>query len=176
MRDQLHDLCGAVPNRFGFFDALCEAMSNVVHHAYQDEDPNGLPRIPGNRWWMTADFDLDKHVLRIAFLDQGVGIPARLPRSGLGEALSGILSKLGRNDDAARIDAALQYGRSSTGQPGRGKGFHDMEMFVDFNNDNWMRVLSGHGECVYRSGRFEPRRHELAVVGTIIEWSLVLSL
>src|SRR5262249_35876129 len=115
MRDQLHELCGSVPNRLGFFDALCEAMRKVVHHAYEDEDPRGWPRLDGKKWWMTADYDHEKRTLRIAFLDLGVGIPVRLPRSGLGEAIGGLLAVLGRNDDAARIEAALQYGRSSTG-------------------------------------------------------------
>jgi hypothetical protein len=149
LRDDLHALCGGVPNRLSFFDALCEAMNNVIHHAYQDPDLEEWPRIQ-NGWWMTADFDPRSHVLRIAFLDQGVGIPARLPRSGFSELIDGLLRGLGRNDDAGRIEAALQYGRSSTGQSNRGKGFHDMQMFIDGNSHNWMRVLSGFGECVYR--------------------------
>ena len=33
-------------NRLAFFDALSEAMSNVMHHAYQDPDPNGWPTLP----------------------------------------------------------------------------------------------------------------------------------
>lgn len=173
LRDQLHDLCGSVPNRLSFFDALSEAMSNVMHHAYQDDDPNGWPRLEG-RWWMTADFDPSDATLRIAFLDQGVGIPMRLPRSGIAEWAAGIMADWGRNDDAARIQAALQYGRTSTGQLGRGKGFHDMQMFVDGHPDNWMRVLSGQGQCIYRSGKVEPRSYEKAIVGTIVQWSLVV--
>lgn len=173
LRDELHVLCGSIPNRLSFFDALCEAMNNVIHHAYQDPDPHEWPRIQDG-WWMTADFDPRNHMLRIAFLDQGVGIPARLPRSGFYELLDGILHRLGgRNDDAARIEAALQYGRSSTRQSNRGKGFHDMQMFVDGNPLNWMRVLSGYGECVYRDGSWNATQHTERVVGTIVEWSLV---
>jgi len=173
LRDQLHRLCGSVPNRLSFFDAISEAMSNVMHHAYKDPDPNGWPRLE-NYWWMTADFEPQTATLRIAFLDQGVGIPMRLPRSGLSEALVGILARLGQNDDAARIEAALEYGRTSTGQPGRGKGFHDMQMFVDGEPSNWMRVLSGQGECIYRSKQVRPVRHAAPVVGTVVEWSLVV--
>jgi hypothetical protein len=47
-------------------------------------------------------------------------------------------------------------------------------MFVDGNAENWMRVLSGHGECVYRSEQFVRQQHDVPVVGTIIEWSLVV--
>jgi hypothetical protein len=173
LRDELHALCGSVPNRLSFFDALCEAMNNVIHHAYQDPDPEEWPRIQ-NGWWMTADFDPLNHMLRIAFLDQGVGIPARLPRSGFSELIDGLLRRLGRNDDAARIEAALQYGRSSTGKSNRGKGFHDMQLFVDGGPHNWMRVLSGFGECVYRDGSWYSTQHAEPVVGTIVEWSLVV--
>jgi hypothetical protein len=174
LRDELHALCGALPNRLGFFDALCEAMSNVVHHAYQDADPFGWQTLK-DHWWMTADFEPRVATLRIAFMDQGIGIPRRLPRSGWSESLEGFLARIGgQNDDAGRIQAALQYGRSSTGNPGRGKGFHDMQLFVDGHPANWMRVLSGQGECMYREKRVQPIRHAQPIIGTIVEWSLVV--
>ncbi len=175
LRDELHTLCGSVPNSLNFFDALCEAMNNVIHHAYKDPDPDDWPRLH-NRWWMTADFDPKNGQLRIAFLDQGVGIPARLPRSGLWEHLEGYMTQFfpGRNDDASRIQAALQYGRSSTGHQGRGQGFHDMQMFVDGSPHNWMRVLSGFGEVLYRDRQWVSTQHAEPVVGTIVEWSLLV--
>lgn len=172
LRDELQLLC-RIPNRMGFFDALSEAMNNVSHHAYKNPDSRQWPRLE-NHWWMTADYDPGNSSLRVAFLDQGVGIPARLRLSGL-EAVEGLFTRFRLNsDDAGHIEVAMRYGRSSTGQEGRGRGFHDMQMFVDGDDRNWMRVLSGRGECVYRSKMIQRRQHQNAVIGTIVEWSLVV--
>ncbi|MBX9944419.1 MAG: hypothetical protein K2Y40_10095 [Reyranella sp.] len=173
LRDELNELAGGLPKRLEFFGAVSEAMMNVVHHAYEEPDPNGWPRLDGY-WWMTADYDPQLAMIRIAILDQGVGIPVRLPRSNLGERLDGLLARLGVNDDAARISAALEYGRTSTGLAGRGKGFRDMQQFVDGDDRNWMRVLSGRGECLYAQHATRAENHDSAIVGTIIEWALIV--
>lgn len=171
-RDELMELSGANPDKNRFYDAVVEAMTNVVDHAYAFRRPEGWPILPKG-WWLTAGYVPATRLLQVVFMDQGVGIPARLPRSSIWENIRGIQSAVGLKDDAQRIEAALKYGRSSTKAKGRGKGFSDMQELVDQTNGK-LRVLSGRGECIYDNNGTKGKNHARPVVGTLIQWSLTV--
>jgi len=175
LRRELEQLVGRSlpPDHTVIYDAILEAMQNVVHHAYQDPDPRKLDRIDG-AWWWTAAYDEKTADLQIVFLDQGAGIPIRLPNTEAGRFAVDFMKLLGIENDGVRIRAALEYRRSSYGsRAGRGRGFNDIMRLVDAAPGSWLRVLSGSGECMYRQGmEIEATAHAAGMVGTIVQWNL----
>jgi hypothetical protein len=148
-------------------------MTNAGQHAYPADGFEHIP--PGyKRWWMTGSWDAAARCMRVLLLDLGVGIPATLPRSGGWEQIRGLLSKLSGNDDAAMIAAAVEVGRSSTGQAGRGNGLDEIRRFVECSTRGRLRILSGRGEVVYSTGRDQPDQRVLdePFSGTLIEWEV----
>jgi anti-anti-sigma regulatory factor len=155
------------------FSGLTEAMTNVVQHAYPKDDFSHLPA-DIKSWWMTGSFNRKDRSLKITILDLGVGIPSTLPRSGFYERIKGFLTAITNPDDADRIDAAVQVGRTSTGIPGRGRGLNDMRKFIENNPRGRLRILSGHGEVIYRTGSELPEKvlNNVGLNGTLIEWEI----
>lgn len=160
------------------YDGLIEAMNNVVQHAY----PVGYscPRPIRNRWWLTGSFNPSTGRLHIVFLDQGVTIPVALPRSEWREWALDFLGRMynilalgrGRPDDAERIHAAMEVGRSGSDDQGRGHGLAQMLDFVKMASDGRLRILSRRGQFMYEKGQSRPHLRNLSspVRGTLIEW------
>lgn len=160
------------------YDALVEAMNNANEHAYPKRNNYLFP--PVGRWWMTGAVDVDANWMKIVFFDQGITIPRHLPRSSMAERVKGIVAagKLGSlmfgdNQDAAKIAAAIEVSRTSTGQSGRGLGLGQMADLVREANDGRFRIFSGHGEYLYRTGgETFIADHKYSVGGTLVEWEI----
>jgi hypothetical protein len=153
------------------YDALSEAMTNVGHHAYPAEE-SIWPRPAKGRWWLGGSWEPSSRVATVQMYDQGVGIPRTLPRS---KHWSEVLPIFGRIDrertDAGMIEAAMDYGRTSTGEVGRGKGLAQMAEWITEAGNGSLRILSGKGALTYLPGE-RPIRRNLPVEfrGTLIEW------
>jgi hypothetical protein len=176
LRQALEDIAGPIEAKKYLYTGLTEAMNNAIQHAYPIGQSYKIP-VDHRRWWMCGSFDKSRHVLTILFLDQGVGIPATLPRSKHWDDVLRFLRQLmmGRRDDAALIQAAIEVGRSATEEQGRGYGLYEMRRFVENSQDGHLRILSGSGECLYlKGGSVSLRRHRYPVVGTLIEWEVGL--
>ena len=173
------ELTQALGKIFGQIDeeplyvGLTEAMTNSGQHAYPEEFYKEIPP-EFRRWWMTGSYDKSLNSLRILILDLGVGIPFTLPRSSIGERIAGYLARYTTPDDADRIDAAVQVGRTSTGTQGRGNGLDEIRKFIEQSPGGRLRILSGKGEVVYTSGDVHPKKstHVASVPGTLIEWEI----
>lgn len=152
---------------------LTEAMTNSAQHAYTLPDYGIIPE-DWKRWWMTGSYDRQIGSLRILILDLGNGIPATLKLSTLWDQISSYLSRLSAPNDADRIDAAVQAGRSSTGNQGRGNGLDEIRKFIEQGPNGRLRILSGEGEVVYSSGDENPAKfvRALPFPGTLIEWEI----
>jgi anti-sigma regulatory factor (Ser/Thr protein kinase) len=171
-RDALADMIGKrLPKHLATYEAIMEAVTNVKYHAYSKPNRD-QSRVVQDSWWITASYEQSKKLLQIVFLDQGVGIPETLPKTAM-EILKSIIARNG-DTDSSRIEAALVYGRSSTGELGRGKGFGDMMALVDAVPSNYLRVLSGRGECVYQGGNLVSREYIRPISGTLVQWTLVI--
>jgi hypothetical protein len=134
LRDQLEALCGKkIGPRRTVYEAISEAIANT-RHAYPPDVAIWPTKATGS-WWAAGTWNSATDVVSLQIYDQGVGIPATLPRSehwsnivklaGLGEKLHP------ERTDARLIEAALEVGRTSTGQQGRGKGLAEMASWVD---------------------------------------------
>lgn len=87
--DQINDLVSSLRHLFPdreaentagmmqLFDALTEAVGNVIHHAYPASGGYRLPSV--GRWWMTGAVDRKAGSTATAVYDQGVTIPGSLP-------------------------------------------------------------------------------------------------
>ncbi|MER8723539.1 hypothetical protein [Mesorhizobium sp. M1027] len=169
--DHLSAIVGSIEAEKFIFDGLVEALNNVKHHAYPDN--SGWHGVSSGTWLMCGAYSERAKVLTAAVYDMGVGIPATLPRSGLWEQIKGILAAFGANDDSSMIAAAMQAGRTRTGQVERGKGLPIMMRLFDHVRGH-LRILSGHGEVRYTSGASEIGRigRPLSLGGTLIQWQI----
>lgn len=171
-RDALAAMIGkSLPQHLATYGAIMEAVANVKDHAYIRPDAENT-KVLRDAWWVSASYEIEQKLLQIVFLDQGIGVPQTLPQTVM-EILKSIIPFKG-DTHSARIQAALQYGRSSTGKVGRGRGFGDMMELVDAKSTNWLRVLSGKGECVYEDGNLTTREHSVPIAGTLVQWTLAV--
>jgi hypothetical protein len=157
------------------YDALSEAMTNVSNHAY----PRDIPLWPSGergRWWLGGSWQPDQNIATVQMYDQGVGIPRTLPKSRHWSQLLPIFGRIDRErTDAGMIEAAMDYGRTSTDEAGRGKGLAQMAEWISSTGNGSLRILSGKGSLTYLPGQ-RPVRRILPVEfrGTLVEWEVHL--
>ena len=124
----------------------------------------------GRRWWMTGAFDVVRSEVSIVVFDQGVGIPSTLEPELL-DWIEAIRNANGWGlTDGLMIEAATRPGRTSTDQPGRGRGFSTMRKFVDACDEGELLVYSNRGHYMY--GRSGDRRgdSDQSLGGTLVQW------
>lgn len=160
----------SVPRAKLLFAAVTEAMTNVVHHAYKNDD--GGPK----NWWLSAAHEADEVVILI--YDQGAGIPKTLPLT-LGERVRDWLPEGLATHDGRMIEVAHKLSRSGTGKSHRGRGLErDVRRYIEEHDGGGMyRVISGRGEYTVpaglgAAGHVQSRPKPLK--GTLIEWRLKL--
>ncbi|WP_446830175.1 ATP-binding protein [Candidatus Foliamicus sp.] len=164
----LEPIAGELPNPVRLYNAVTEAMTNVVQHAYQHQNRRAAS------WWLSASHDADG--VTIMIYDQGSGIPETLPRN-YGERLKErILGKSLLRDHAKMIKEAHELSRTRTDQPHRGHGLErDVRGYFKYIGEGYYRVTSQKGEyLVERSSdgieRETLTHHPHPLRGTLIEW------
>lgn len=176
LRDELLGDDLEMPKPIGkmVFRALSEAMANVQHHAYEQKHLEHH-QLKG-RWWLGAQLSKKKNFFQLTFYDAGVGIPKTLHRKYTWEHIRGVLSLLPgiEPDDAQMIKAAVELGRSRTGQDNRGKGLLDIHRLITNVGAGALTIFSRGGQY-----RYEPSGEAISndgnyVEGTLIKWELPL--
>lgn len=162
----------SVPNRFRLYAAVAEAMTNVVHHAYD----KSMKRRPN--WWLSASHDISKGELRILLYDQGAGIPATLPRK-FSDRLFGLWKS--NVSDSEMIKIAHELAETSTREAHRGHGLErDVRKYVEsVDCRSAYRITSSRGEYTWTknpNGKIKESMRNLSqpLRGTLIEWRLTL--
>lgn len=178
LRDKLEALCGKkIGPRLTVYEAISEAIANT-RHAYP-RDVSIWPTKATGRWWAGGTWNSATGVVSLQIYDQGVGIPATLPRS---DHWSDIIRLVGlgnrlhpERDDHNLIEAALKVGRTSTGESGRGKGLAEMASWIDKLGNGFLRITSGRGSVMYRpGGNVTGTSQKAPLFGTLIEWEIGL--
>lgn len=183
-REELHGLLAAIMKAVArvlrqdprVYGALIEAVYNSITHAYPDEIKCEFPPLK-NGWWATAGWSPMQNSIKFWVYDQGVGIPATLPRSSYWEPVRALLAKapvVGRSlgDDSHLIKAALEVDRTSL-SGGHGKGLQDVVAPVHDLADGSVRILSGRGAILHSSGETKVTADRLLHLGgTLIEWTI----
>lgn len=172
IRDEIEKLSGKqIAARPLAYTAIAEALANVGH-AYPSWY-RSWPWKPSRRWWALGFWDASRNTVGLQLYDQGAGIPATLPRQQHWHRLLPFLEP--ERKASGLIEAGLKYGRTSTGQPGRGKGLAEMADWIETSGSGFLRILSGEGEVTYRPDHKVDRRDFNArFCGTLIEWEVAL--
>ena len=149
LREAVESCIGeGLPSRRAMYRGVTEAMTNVHKHAYIGPFVDATPIIK-DAWWIGGGFAPDQHRLRVLVYDQGIGIPATLPRRYALERVTDVLRGRGWHDnDAGRIAAAMELGRTRTGNPNQGRGLPDLQLFVNAADRATLRILSRRGEYI----------------------------
>ncbi|MTT52991.1 hypothetical protein F1529_10910 [Alcanivorax sp. VBW004] len=158
---------------------LDEAINNVADHAYPDGE--GF-RDKDKNWYLTGGYNKKTAELKIVFYDQGVGIPASLPASKLGEKLLDWLSRRHLSHgykDEHLLKAAVEMHRTRTGQEDRGRGLPDMLEFINERGNGYLSIMSGRGlykyEIVNDDVKIKTQSFDNRVYGTLIIWKTKLA-
>lgn len=175
LRDRLEALCGKrIGPRLTVYEAISEAIANT-RHAYP-RDVSIWPTKATNQWWASGTWNSETDVVSLQFFDQGVGIPATLPKSEHWTDVINFLDRLHpeRSDDRL-LAAALEVGRTSTGEKGRGKGLAEMIAWIDKLDNGFLRITSGKGSILYRPGaQIDRTSMKAPFFGTLVEWEIRL--
>jgi hypothetical protein len=180
LTDSQLEIDPAMPNdERPLYDALMEAMTNVSHHAYPEDDLSFAADIR-NRWWVAGSYDGATRRFTVVFYDAGIGIPNSFVATTAKERLESIVRKFGGNfGDAERILAAMARRASRTKRSHRGKGLRDVTGLSRKRRPSRLRIFSGQGEYsvsygVNEGGEKRTRNHQIAVPGTLIWWEASL--
>lgn len=164
------------------YQGIIESMANCVEHAYKPhaEVTRSMPDNPG--WWVFQQ--VRDRVLYVVVCDLGIGVRRSLPLTLAGE--HGLYKKLmhlvrrTKGDDNRALLAAMEYGRTSTGEKQRGKGMRNAHKVVDDLGRGSFWAMSDRGCYVYNkelpehSGSQRTVRLRHSIEGTILGWSLPL--
>lgn len=164
------------------YQGIIESMSNCVEHAYKPHTDVKckFPENPG--WWVFQQ--VREGVLHVVVCDLGIGFRRSLPLTLAGE--KGVYRKLmhvarmAKGQDNRALLAAMEYGRTSTGQHQRGKGMRNAHKVVDDLGEGVFFALSNAGCYVYSKNaeRSEGDRRTVklrhSINGTILGWKLPL--
>jgi hypothetical protein len=167
-------------------DAIMEAITNTVHHAYKDESLCEPLRVKA--WWIAARLQAngDRRNLTLVVYDQGASIPRTLPTwdkyPTFKRLLLTVLPWAGENPHAedARYDGeairlAIQVGRTSTSESNRGKGLNQIVQALELSRGGSVSIFSRCG--VWRQIAGEAAQwgnYRTPMVGTLIIWNLEL--
>jgi anti-sigma regulatory factor (Ser/Thr protein kinase) len=176
LRIMLDKICGGTGQSAKLFAALTEAMTNVLHHAYPKDATYDVEPLIG-QWWMSASYVVQTKKLSVLFLDQGVGIPATLPRKYPWERIRAFFAQYGLQENhSSLIKAAMELGRTATGEPFRGLGLiRNIRSFVEVHGTGRLRILSLRGEYIFHAdGREELCDRNCSLGGTLLDWEIDL--
>lgn len=185
---------------FKLTNAIMEAITNVIHHAYQDSDYK--------KWFMLTHLSKDSKTISVVVSDLGVSVPFTTPET-VREKFQYILNydvsqyfslksdkkidnaeDLRAYNDSRLIKIATKLKSTRTHLDNRGKGFNDILDLVknaqDFKEIESVKtsVLSRSGSYVYTAGPNGYSREESytdgledfsnKIKGTVISWTIQL--
>ncbi|WP_226557790.1 hypothetical protein [Salipiger thiooxidans] len=180
--DDLSAIAEVLQQDPAIYSGLFEAAYNANKHAYP-EDYEWEFRPVARGWWATAGWNPREGCVKFLVYDQGVGIPATLPRWGGWErvrerlarsagALLGDEASATFNDASKLIEAAIEVDRTSL-DGGHGKGLQDVVAVVQGRPGAKVRILSGKGRVLYYDDHtVELKDEALHLGGTLIEWTI----
>ena len=157
------------------YRGLSEAMTNVTRHAYDPDFKQSLP-VKRGQWWMAGYRNRENHEIMAFMYDQGVSIPATLPKTHA-ERLAALKMALGfGNNDGEFIEISMRLGETKSGERQHGKGMADLKRLVELSNEGHLRILSRAGKYLYNHHDGEEYEEHASqqnpINGTFIEWRI----
>lgn len=130
---------------------VTEIIGNALEHGIRDQNIN---------WWMYHR--VERGVLKLVFVDMGMGIVKSYHNAGLGRFTSD--DRLVRNALDGKVG-------SSTKKPNRGKGLPQMDHMVRKNFISNFILITNTVTLRYTNGRYVSFRHP-DFIGTYISWTV----
>lgn len=153
------------------YNAIAEALANI-NHAYPETFVS-WPYLTSGQWWASGFWQPSGNRIGLQLYDHGATIPVTLPKQTHYPRILKFMDP--EATPAGLIAAAMEYGRTSTGQPGRGKGLAEMADWIERTGTGFLRILSGAGQVTYRpGGSVEKRNYDVPFRGTLVEWEVTI--
>jgi hypothetical protein len=140
------------------YATLIECMANTQDHAHPNDQQT-------HKWRMLAALFSKggKKIVRFAFLDTGIGIPASVRRNGFAD--------IAKTDSDFIHAAVTQTLRSGTRLVWRGKGLRKIYSFQQKQFIDQFCVISAHGHVNFATG--QSRLLVKPFNGTLLTWDFV---
>lgn len=156
------------------YNGITEAMTNSTQHAYIMGRGDSIRVADSYKpWWMFSQ-EKDNNLM-VVFCDLGVGIPKTLPatRPALwGFLLASVAGAKTQLKDSKVIREAVEYGRSRTEEPNRGKGLHQMVDLVREYPGATCVINSNRGCYSLKDGKEYFFDYHDSIMGTLIYWQV----
>lgn len=158
---------------------VSEAVINTTEHAYSLPLKAFPARHPNANWWLLTSLRDDEFAAVVC--DLGVGYRKTTPKT-VPESFAAYVNKLllAKNLDARSIQLAMEYGRSRTNLPERGKGSRDALSLLTKHGEGELVIISNTG-CVRYEVKSAQGDPEVDIIGlqvdigaTLIWWRLPL--
>lgn len=162
----------------GLWRGISEAVNNAQEHGYTAAREDGFTGLESVRWWLLTQ--IRNQTFTAAVCDLGCGYATTLQPQIL-EWFGRIFRQISavENRDTQAIQAAMEYGRSSTKQSERGRGSRDALALLEKHGDGDLYMLSNQGYVRYackdkRVALKSVTSLDFNIRGTIIWWNLKL--
>lgn len=167
-------LSGQEQENSTLYTGLIESVANCIEHAYRSHPERRTFIGSQDGWWGFQQ--LREGVLSTCICDLGIGISKSLPIKLADEpsmyAKLMSLFRQFRDKDIRSILAAIEYGRSSTGSEGRGKGLRDAHSVIDNAGSGQLQIFSNRGLYVYTKEMGKPPDSGTRTLGESIEGTI----
>lgn len=173
---------GVNPDTSTLYRGMIESVANCIEHAYKEHPERRKFAHDQEGWWGFQQVRDGR--ISTCICDLGIGISRALPirltsEPDLYRTLLAIFRHV-KGEDVKSILAAIEYGRSSTGDQQRGKGLRDAHRVIDDAGEGDLHIFSNGGLYYYRRerGKANPtsgtRRLQGSIAGTIYYWQYPL--
>lgn len=148
---------------------LCEALTNVVHHAYIADRDDGTGRYKScKNWWVFSQ--VKNNLMSVGICDLGLGIPITLEAKHP-SLWDKIKSTFHTPTDSQIISAAVEESRSRTGERQRGKGLGQIARAISSDREAYVAIYSNKGSYTQRGGVAPALGdYDESIFGTVIVW------
>ncbi len=177
--------------------AIIEAVENSVRHAYPKKSPDlsswiEFPEDLHGRWWFGGMLLPDEKQITLVCYDKGMSIPRSIKNSdlepqkrimhdwvnaemNLQSIMAGIF-EINNNRDHTRLELAMEYAKTSTGNVGGGKGLSHIAKTIDgFDDGSKVKIMSRRAHAVITKDK-DPvvTLLKTPITGTLIVWEITL--
>ncbi|MCA8834655.1 MAG: hypothetical protein K8953_06165 [Proteobacteria bacterium] len=168
--------------------AIEEAVENSTRHAYVTENSAEFSEDVRGAWWFGGMPLIDKKQITLVCYDKGRSIPRSIKESYLEpkkrimhDWVNQVMNKAGMSEfdnnlDHKRLEIAMEYLTSSTGNKGGGKGLSHIVKSIDgFKDGSNVRIMSRRAYAIITKGKDNVfTLLDTPIIGTLIIWEIRL--
>jgi len=154
-----------------FSDALMEAASNTVEHAYSDNIQNSI-----GKWWLTASLNKNTNEISFVFYDQGDGILNTLEKSNKSIKFKKLVDEwinIFGYSKAEILKKLVTTNLSQYKDDRRGNGLVSFKSFIDEVDNGELSISTDDFTYFVSSDKIVKYKEKLN--GTLLSWRINIS-